>query len=534
VRRTVRITGFILLCLSWQSRSDAAPEVTAESKAQARDLDASAVKLAKSGAMREAIAAVQKSEALYPTARTLRKLAELQQQNTDFAAAYDTLSTALSQFDATLRPAERKDIAASLAELAAITGSIHVKVADAEAKIDVDGVPIGDGPLDKSVRVNLGSHVVHVVKAESMPFESKVEVAAGAEREVVAVLEPKPGTLVVRVQGPPAHVRVDGIDVGPAPTERKVPPGHHVVEIGEAASLVRKDVEVGPGANAEVELVYRGRARIVIHSEPTGGHVTLDGESKGDAPFTLEVPAGRHELKMTLEGYAPATETLELNGTESRSSTFNLTALPVPPSYKGVYGQVNLAFVGAPTFDNTLTDACNLSPTACHGSTPDLGATIPVRVGYSFGQLGIEVVSACRFDIGGRDLRFGANATANTFFYGFTVVNAVAVRWMPEAQGARFSAGLGLGWAHEIMGVTASTHNVHVYHPVANGDAPIVLMDAAVLAGDTPGAKFRFGLEVQIQFDSSNGFVDSKFPDDVLARNTQVFLGPAFGVQFGH
>jgi hypothetical protein len=105
---------------------------------------------------------------------------------------------------------------------------------------------------------------------------------------------------------------------------------------------------------------------------------------------------------------------------------------------------------------------------------------------------------------------------------------------MPENQRARFSAGLGLAWAHENMAVTASTHNVHLDHPTANGDAPVVLIDAAVLAGDTPGAKFRFGLEVQVQFDSSSGFVDPKFPGEVLARNTQVFLGPAFGVQFGH
>ena len=295
-----------------------------------------------------------------------------------------------------------------------------------------------------------------------------------------------------------------------------------------------KEVDIEPAARAEVELTYHPRARIGIRTEPTGGHVALDGQAKGEAPFTLEVPAGHHELQITLEGYEPATETLDLNGTESRSSTINLIPVAVPPSFKGMYGQVNFAFLASPSFDNTLGDICDSFASACHGSTPDIGGSLPIRVGYSFGQLGIEGVSANRFDIGGRDVKLGPRSSANIFYYGFTFVNGVAVRWMPETQSARFSTGLGIGWAHELMGVTASTHNAHVYHPTPSGDAPVVLIDAAVLAGSTPGAKFRFALEMQIQFNSSTGLVDPKAADEVLARNTQVFMGPAFGVQFGH
>ena len=222
-RRGVSLVILLLGSLS-SARALAAPDVTVEAKAQAKDLDASAIKLAKSGAVREAVAALQKSEALYPRPQTLKKIAELERENKDFAAAYRALGAVLSEFDGSLKPFERKAITASLAELAAITGLSHLTEHAARAKADIDGVPIGEGPLDTSVRVNLGAHTVHVVRADSFPFEGKVDVAGGAQAEVTAVLLPKPGTLAVRVKGPPGHTSVSTPPTSASRRSRKSSP----------------------------------------------------------------------------------------------------------------------------------------------------------------------------------------------------------------------------------------------------------------------------------------------------------------------
>jgi hypothetical protein len=44
-------------------------------------------------------------------------------------------------------------------------------------------------------------------------------------------------------------------------------------------------------------------ARITVQSEPSGASVTIDGRSAGEAPLSLDLPAGSHELVVGAGGY---------------------------------------------------------------------------------------------------------------------------------------------------------------------------------------------------------------------------------------
>jgi hypothetical protein len=44
-------------------------------------------------------------------------------------------------------------------------------------------------------------------------------------------------------------------------------------------------------------------ARITVQSEPSGASVSIDGRSAGEAPLSLDLPAGSHELVLSAAGY---------------------------------------------------------------------------------------------------------------------------------------------------------------------------------------------------------------------------------------
>jgi PEGA domain len=529
--------GLWLAAVSITTSAVALPPPNAEAAAEAARLDASATKLAKAGATREALAALRRSEELAPRRATLDRIAALQRQEKDFAGAYATLVEMLSRFDSELKPKDRADIRHSMDELAAITGAVHLTVAEAGARVEVDGNAIGDGPIDTKIRVNLGMHGVKVTKPHYETFEWRGDVAAGAETQVVAALKATPGSLTVRVQGAPTTVRIDGNDVGPAPWHGPLPPGKHVVEIGEPGK-VKREVEIAPGEEASVDLEGETRGRLTISVEPANASIHIDGQVRGVGQWEGPVDPGPHQIEVTADGYEMAFLTVQSSPGLAKSERIQLRALIPPVSFDGVYAILAGGFMGSPSANNFITDACSLDDTTCTGGRGGYGAEIPIRVGYSFGYLGVEGMIAVRYD----QMNMTSDTSATPFprrtvgfmVYRVTVANGVAVRFMPKTQGARLSTALGLAWAHEIIGLSADVHGGHDFpHPSANGTSPMLLFDAGVLLGDTPGAKFRLAFESSVEF-IGNGFTDPKTPTVPLARGTIVFLGPSLGVQIGH
>ncbi|MBX7149075.1 PEGA domain-containing protein [bacterium] len=105
-----------------------------------------------------------------------------------------------------------------------------------------------------------------------------------------------------------------------------VPFGHYVIELKERVKVgdtdtyvseVRYHREIDINAdNRTVELSVKERdiqffpARIT--SEPSGAQVFLDGKQVGKTPYAGELPLGRHDLKLTLDGYFDNDSTLDM------------------------------------------------------------------------------------------------------------------------------------------------------------------------------------------------------------------------------
>jgi outer membrane receptor protein involved in Fe transport len=141
--------------------------------------------------------------------------------------------------------------------------------------------------------------------AESEP----IEITVGRERKVVLKLTRIVGT--VRVQGPAgAAVRVDAENVPSvcqAPCEVKVTPGQHTI-ILERPGHRTLHMPVSILANAvsamNPEMVPE-TGTLVINSDERDAEVLIDGSVEGFTPALINVPVGRHRVRVNSQGFLP-------------------------------------------------------------------------------------------------------------------------------------------------------------------------------------------------------------------------------------
>ena len=159
--------------------------------------------------------------------------------------------------------------------------------------------------------------------------------AAGALERVV----PKVSRLHVRTTPPGATIYVDRKNLGEfgrSPRLFAAPAGEHELQIElDGYYPASRPVELARGALSEVEVsLKRIVGTLAVISTPPGAIVRLAGEGEGEAvlgvtPAELELPPGRHELVLELEGHEPA-HTAATVAAEARSEV-SVALDPLPP-----------------------------------------------------------------------------------------------------------------------------------------------------------------------------------------------------------
>lgn len=106
------------------------------------------------------------------------------------------------------------------------------------AEVEVDGHGEGSTPVQREVKAGLYRVLVH--KSGFHPVAREVRVNAGDQISLVVSLPPMPRERRLDLTLTPpaaAQVRLDGVDVGAAPLERRVPAGPHRLEVSSAGYL---------------------------------------------------------------------------------------------------------------------------------------------------------------------------------------------------------------------------------------------------------------------------------------------------------
>ena len=111
---------------------------------------------------------------------------------------------------------------------------------------------------------------------------------------------PELGTLVVQSSPAGVEVFVDGVSRGMTPARVSVPGGSHILELRGRGVPRVIPLQVPAGGQVSQYLEFADTpttGMLVVHSQPAGANVTVDGVARGVAPITLEgLSSGDHEV----------------------------------------------------------------------------------------------------------------------------------------------------------------------------------------------------------------------------------------------
>lgn len=204
------------------------------------------------------------------------------------------------------------------------SATLIIRATPDEATIYIDDEKVGTGYV--RTKVSVGAEHRYKVKCEDYFPKEGVEIfSTKTEKTLDVELEPNFGWITVTTNPEGADVYVDGKKVGVTPyVFEKIKRGNHKVEVKKeryATHVQMVTIQVGEqnddleNLTLEVEDVAYGK--LSLYATPDGADITIDGVFKGKTPQTLELPAGKHEVELSITGYNPAVRTVFIEEMET-------------------------------------------------------------------------------------------------------------------------------------------------------------------------------------------------------------------------
>ena len=142
------------------------------------------------------------------------------------------------------------------------------------------------------------------------------------------------GTLIVQSSPAGVEVYVDGVSRGMTPARLSLPAGSHILELRGRGVPRVIPLQVPAGGQVSQYLEFADTPMtglLVVHSQPAGAQVTVDGVARGVAPLTLEgMSPGDHEVVLQSEAGSSKHVVKVLAGT-----TASLVAPVIAPAAEG-------------------------------------------------------------------------------------------------------------------------------------------------------------------------------------------------------
>lgn len=338
-----------------------------------------------------------KSRELYPTRAATRNAAIALRQLGRYVAAFDLYTDLLQEFGGGIPPEQAAALGDEMQALRAHIGEIELRCNETAAGVVVDGLERGSIPVGV-LRLDAGSHVIHITKTGFVPFETGI-VLKGGERAVVETRLERAsasGTLAVsEADGAIFDVLVDGVSVGKTPWRGNALPGRHVVSLrsadgrgtGPSAALVRQDTITTLTLRA-VTL----DAALRVEPTPSSASVFIDGVGVGSGIWSSALASGSHRVEAVAAGHLPFRRDLALARGQHQNLQVHLERDVSSPFWRAAFRphpfvEVVAGGLFASTFHGGADDACN-----CSERSAPAGFITAARAGYSLvGGLGIEL-----------------------------------------------------------------------------------------------------------------------------------------------
>ncbi|MGR3174615.1 MAG: PEGA domain-containing protein [Candidatus Scalindua sp.] len=190
--------------------------------------------------------------------------------------------------------------------LQTITGSILIESEPAKARIFLNGEEVGTTP--ESFRyITPGPHELEVKMDKYEVWREIVDVEAGKEKVLTALLQLRTGSILIESEPTKATVYLNGKDIGTtAETITGLIPGKYSLEVRmDGYEVWNKSVEVDADTEKDITAVLQIKpGTISINSEPTKARIFMDGKNVGTTAETItDLTPGKYTVEVKLDGY---------------------------------------------------------------------------------------------------------------------------------------------------------------------------------------------------------------------------------------
>lgn len=191
------------------------------------------------------------------------------------------------------------------------------------ASIYIDRKDLGArGVTPASLGFEKGAHKVILELPGYEPAEiGPVDLSRGQTTPVTATLREIIGTVTIKGGFEGAQVRVDDDKLPPTcslPCNLTLRPGRHVIFLSAPGHETQAAlVEVAPNQTIAVKPDLRAlRVPLTVNTDVREALVTVDGTPVGFTPLVASIPVGKHLVRVTLEGFRPVEQTVDVAPTE--------------------------------------------------------------------------------------------------------------------------------------------------------------------------------------------------------------------------
>ncbi|MHC4321252.1 MAG: PEGA domain-containing protein, partial [Planctomycetota bacterium] len=210
------------------------------------------------------------------------------------------------------------------------TGSVSIKSQPKNAKIYLDGKYAGTTP-ESIPSIIPGTHEIKVEMDDYDVWSETVNIEAGKENVITAVLQRSTGSLMVESDPANAMIFVDGKEIGHTPEIiMSSAKGTHIVEVRmDGYDIWKENVDIEPGTEKSLTAILQLKTgSININSKPSGGTIFLDGKETGTTPESFKgLKLGAHQVEVKMDGYETWSESVEVNADKENKLTAVLQIL---------------------------------------------------------------------------------------------------------------------------------------------------------------------------------------------------------------
>lgn len=223
--------------------------------AEARSRFFSGAQLYQEGDYEAALAEFEESYRLAPAPVATFNVAQTLHVLRRYPEAVEAFRRYLQEAGSSVSGDRREQVERTIRELSRRIGRITLRVEPAEAEIRIDGRLVDPGV---ALSLGAGRRVLQVTAEGHVAVEDAIEVVGRRDQTIHVRLAPRESAATVRLTSDPPHarLRIDGIEVGAAPVERRIPHGGHVIE-AEAPGRedYRASIELAPRQTLQLRVV---------------------------------------------------------------------------------------------------------------------------------------------------------------------------------------------------------------------------------------------------------------------------------------